>query len=101
QLDLDSARLIVFSDLHKGSRDGADDFRRSERAYQAALGYYLEQGHTLMTLGDVEELWKYKPAEVLHAYRQSLQLEAEFHHRERYMRFWGNHDDLWRHPGAV
>jgi hypothetical protein len=101
ELDLRSARLVVFSDLHKGARDGADDFRRSERAYLAALGYYLEQGHTLITLGDVEELWKYKPDEVIQAYAQTLELEREFHSRGRYLRFWGNHDDLWRHSRAV
>jgi hypothetical protein len=100
-LDLDTARLVVFSDLHKGGRDGADDFRRSERAYQAALGYYLEQGYRLFTLGDVEELWKYSPNEVIKAYPQSLQLEGEFHKQGRYERFWGNHDDLWGHPDAV
>jgi hypothetical protein len=101
ELNLESARLVVFSDLHKGSRDASDDFRRSERAYQAALGYYLEQGHTLFTLGDVEELWKYTPLEVIGAYPQSLELEGEFHRRGRYARFWGNHDDLWRHPDGV
>jgi calcineurin-like phosphoesterase family protein len=101
ELDLELARLVVFSDLHKGSRDGADDFRRSERAYQAALGYYLEQGHTLLTLGDNEELWKYPPGKVIEAYSQSLELEGEFHRRGRYIRFWGNHDDLWAHPDAV
>jgi UDP-2,3-diacylglucosamine pyrophosphatase LpxH len=101
ELELDSARLIIFSDLHKGSRDGADDFRRSERAYQAALGYYLEEDYTLVTLGDVEELWKYRPDDVIAAYSQSLELEGEFHRNERYIRFWGNHDDLWRHADAV
>ncbi len=101
ELDLESARLIVFSDLHKGARDGADDFRRSERAYQAALGYYLEEEYTLITLGDVEELWKYRPDEVIAAYPMSFELEAEFHRHQRYMRFWGNHDDLWRHEDAV
>lgn len=102
EFDLDSARLVIFSDLHKGGRDGAgDDFWRSERAYQAALGYYLEQGYSLYTLGDVEELWKYTPDEVIKAYPQSLELEGEFHRQGRYVRFWGNHDDLWRHPAAV
>jgi hypothetical protein len=100
-LDLDTARIVVFSDLHKGGRDDADDFRRSERAYQAALGYYLEQGHRLFVLGDLEELWKYSPDEVIKAYPQSLELEAEFHKKGRYERFWGNHDDLWGHPDAV
>lgn len=101
ELDLDTARLIVFSDLHKGTRDDADDFRRSERAYQAALGSYLERGHRLFVLGDVEELWKYSPEPVLGAYADSLKLEQSFHDLGRYERFWGNHDDLWCHPGAV
>jgi hypothetical protein len=100
-LDLDSSRLIIFSDLHKGDRQPGDDFLRSERAYQAALGYYLDQGHTLFTLGDVEELWKYTPHDVLSAYSNSLELEGEFHRQGRYGRFWGNHDDLWRHHDAV
>ena len=32
ELDLDTAKLVVFSDHHKGARDGADDFQRCERA---------------------------------------------------------------------
>jgi hypothetical protein len=100
-LDLDSARLIVFSDHHKGTRDGADDFLRSERAYHAALGHYLEQGHTLHALGDVEELWENPPDPVIVSYRATLELEAEFHRARRYVRYFGNHDDLWRHEDAV
>jgi UDP-2,3-diacylglucosamine pyrophosphatase LpxH len=96
QLDLDSARIIVFSDHHKGSRDGADDFLRCEPAYCAALGHYLETGHRLVVLGDGEELWECKPAEVLRSYDQTMRLEAEFHRAGRYERFWGNHDDVWR-----
>lgn len=99
--DATREKLIVFSDLHKGSRDGADDFRICERAYHAALGYYLEQGHTLYALGDVEELWECNPEEVLEAYPDSLRLEAEFHKLGRYRRFWGNHDDIWGRPDQV
>ena len=100
-LDLDAARLVIFSDHHKGARDGADDFRHCERAYHAALGYYLERGHRLIALGDVEELWENTPDEVLKAYPATLELEGEFHKEGRYERFWGNHDDEWRHPGSV
>src|SRR5918992_1561324 len=46
---LETLKVIVLSDQHKGTRDGADDFQRGER----------------------------------------------------YERFWGNHDDLWREPGQV
>jgi hypothetical protein len=101
ELDLDSARVIVFSDHHKGARDGADDFWRCERAYHAALGYYLEAGHELIALGDVEELWECRPEDVLEAYRDTLALEAEFHKPGRYRRFWGNHDDQWNRAAEV
>lgn len=101
ELDLDTAKLVVFSDHHKGARDGADDFQRCERAYMAALGYYLEEDHRLYVLGDVEELWENSPDEPLEAYNKALELEAEFHRQGRYERFWGNHDDYWGHPADV
>jgi hypothetical protein len=100
-LDVRTARLVMFSDLHKGTRDGADDFMRCERAYTAALGSYLETGHRLLVLGDVEELWENRPDGVLAAYEDVLRLEAQFHRAGRYERFWGNHDDDWRYPGEV
>ncbi len=100
-LDLDRDRLIVFSDHHRGARDGADDFWRCEQAYHAALGWYLEAGHHLYLLGDVEELWENPPARPMKAYADTLELEREFHLAGRLDRFWGNHDDTWRHDGDV
>jgi UDP-2,3-diacylglucosamine pyrophosphatase LpxH len=99
--ELGSARLVIFSDHHKGARDAADDFRRCERAYCAALGHYLEAGFELIALGDVEELWECRPEEVIEAYPQVLELEGEFHAAGRYRRFWGNHDDQWRDQRQV
>jgi UDP-2,3-diacylglucosamine pyrophosphatase LpxH len=101
RIDVDDARLIIFSDHHKGTRDGADDFFRCERAYNAALGYYLESGYDLYLLGDVEELWENDPEPVLAAYDETLALEAAFHREGRYVRFWGNHDDQWRYGDQV
>jgi hypothetical protein len=100
-VDVADLRLVVFSDHHKGARDGADDFLRCEAAYRAALAHYLELGHTLFVLGDVEELWECHPQEVLAAYPDTLGLERRFHEAGRYERFWGNHDDDWRAPSAV
>lgn len=100
-VDLQSARYVILSDQHRGARDGADDFRRCEAAYNAALGYYYEAGHTLVVLGDAEELWEATPPVVLHAYEHSLHLEGEFHRAGRYLRVFGNHDDFWATPLAV
>lgn len=100
-LDIHNARLVIFSDHHKGSRDGADDFRVCERAYNAALAYYDRLGYTLAVLGDVEELWEEWPETVLKSYPHTLELEGKFHQTGRYLRFWGNHDDAWSHSDLV
>jgi UDP-2,3-diacylglucosamine pyrophosphatase LpxH len=98
QLDISSDKLVILSDLHRGARNRADDFRASERAYNAALAYYYRMGYTLVSLGDMEELWEERPAAVLRAYERSLDLEAAFHRAGRLIRIWGNHDDQWRYP---
>ncbi len=73
ELDVEADRWIIFSDHHRGQRDGADDFQRCEAAYNAALGYYLESGHRLVLLGDVEELWENRPGSVLQALYPGLE----------------------------
>jgi UDP-2,3-diacylglucosamine pyrophosphatase LpxH len=100
-MDLPSARYIIFSDHHKGIRNRADDFRKAERAYNAALAYYFRMGHRLVILGDAEELWEEQPAQVIKTYKHTLGLEAQFHLQGRYLRFWGNHDDDWQFKDAV
>jgi hypothetical protein len=100
-LDIANAKIVIFSDQHKGNRDGADDFRLCEPAYNAALAYYYRLGYTLIVMGDVEELWEEWPETVLKAYPHTLELEGKFHQERRYLRFWGNHDDAWSHSDLV
>jgi UDP-2,3-diacylglucosamine pyrophosphatase LpxH len=96
QLDPAAERIVVFSDHHKGAGDPADDFRRCEHAYTAALGFYLEAGYRLFVLGDAEELWEEHPEPVIKRYDYVLKLEAEFASRGNgFERFYGNHDDQW------
>lgn len=99
--DLSRERLILFSDLHRGARNGADDFARCEPVYAAALAHYAAKGHILALLGDAEELWEERPAAVMQAHRATLETEARFHREGRYLRIWGNHDDEWQYPAAV
>ena len=101
RLDLDRRhRYAVLSDQHKGARDRADRFERCEAAYRAALTHYHDQGHTLVLLGDVEELWEQGFRAVERAYADTLRLEGSFP-PDRYLRIWGNHDDEWMSPRAV
>jgi predicted phosphodiesterase len=101
QVALDALRIVILSDHHRGARDGADDFRRCERAYNAALAHYLESGHDLVLLGDVEELWECDAGDVIASYPRTYALEAEFASRQRYRRLWGNHDEEWRDADHV
>jgi hypothetical protein len=78
-----------------GGRNRADDFRWSERAYNAALAKYHTMGHHLVVLGDGDELWQERPGAIIEAYQHTLELEARFHQAGRFHRVWGNHDDAW------
>jgi predicted phosphodiesterase len=98
---LEELRIAIVSDLHKGTRDGADDFWRCERAYRAAIAHYLEEGYRLVVLGDAEELWECDAPDVIECYRELLDIEAELHADGRYLRIWGNHDIDWRKPRLV
>ena len=42
--DIDQTRVVVFSDLHRGQRDHADDFRHCEANYARAMQYELACG---------------------------------------------------------
>jgi hypothetical protein len=101
QVDIASNPMVIFSDQHKGSRDGADDFQVAEPTYNLAITYYNRMAYTLLTLGDVEELWEERPQPVIEAYPDTFALEAKFHADGRYLRIWGNHDDNWRYPPQV
>jgi hypothetical protein len=98
-IELAELRAVVFSDHHRGRGDGADDFRRCEGAYCAALGWYLQAGYELWLLGDVEEMWENGPREVMERYDHVLELESRF--GDRVHRFYGNHDMAWRSGGFV
>ena len=99
--DLEELKLIVFSDHHRGKRDGADDFLPCEQTYLRALRYYLNKGYNLLLLGDVEELWENQAGEIQQSYNNVLLAEREFHLRNRFFKVWGNHDDLWQFPDKV
>ena len=98
-VEVDELRAVVFSDHHRGRGDGADDFRRCEEAYAAALGWYLEQGYELWLVGDVEELWENRAVHVMDRYEDILALEYQF--GDRLWRFYGNHDMAWKQQRNV
>jgi UDP-2,3-diacylglucosamine pyrophosphatase LpxH len=96
------AKLIFFSDLHKGDNSYADDFRNNYKIYQFALKNYYDQGFTYIELGDGIELWENKSFEPIYQTHKSIfRLLKKFHKKKRLYLLWGNHDMEFRDPIIV
>ena len=101
-VDHNKDKFIIFSDHHKGNKDHGDDFAGNEPNYLAALNYYLQNKFTYINLGDAEELWKYKPKEVISKNITALKSEAKFQELNKpsgsckYYKTFGNHDVTWK-----
>lgn len=89
------SRFVIFSDLHKGARNGADDFALAEPNYLAALEYYEQRQFHLILLGDAEELWENKLVQIKKHNRATFQAEGVFLKRHAFTKVFGNHDLDW------
>jgi predicted phosphodiesterase len=88
--------IIIFSDQHKGTRNGSDDFRNAELNYLAALDYYDRQQFYYVNLGDCEELWENSVSGVIKANSKCFEKEMLFIARDAYTKIIGNHDLFWK-----
>ncbi|HTD93374.1 MAG TPA: metallophosphoesterase [Chitinophagaceae bacterium] len=93
--DLTSGKFIIFSDQHKGARDGADDFALAEPNYLAALDHYCREGYYLVCLGDSEELWENSLGRVKKFNEKTFEAEKKFLAKDAFMKIIGNHDLYW------
>lgn len=88
-------RFIIFSDQHKGRKNGADDFMHAEKNYVAALQHYNDLGFHFISLGDSEELWENTFLHVMKHNRASYNEEKKFVARNAFTKIFGNHDLDW------
>jgi predicted phosphodiesterase len=93
--NLETHRFIIFSDQHKGRKNGADDFMMAEKNYLIALRYYNEQNFHLISLGDCEELWENTVLQVMNHNHSSFEEEKKFVSRSAFTKIVGNHDLDW------
>ena len=93
--EANEGKFIIFSDHHKGARNGADDFVICEPAYLAALDYYYQQGFHYIALGDCEELWENLWFSVKKAQQPSFEKEKQFIPNNAFIKIFGNHDLFW------
>jgi len=88
-------RFIIFSDQHKGVKDGSDIFMLAEKNYLAALDYYEQQGYCYINLGDSEELWENSLTPVLKKNGLTFEAEKRFLKKQGFIKIFGNHDLFW------
>jgi UDP-2,3-diacylglucosamine pyrophosphatase LpxH len=96
--DKDSAKIIFFSDLHRGMGP-KDVFRNNTELFRQILSYYYDNGFTLVLIGDVEEGWGFQRDNIpliLDAHKAEFEIENKFQAANRYYRIYGNHDDFFR-----
>jgi predicted phosphodiesterase len=94
-LNMSTSRYIIFSDQHKGAKDGSDDFRNAETNYVQALNHYYKEGFYFIALGDCEELWENLIWSVMSKNKPSEEAEKQFVTAQRFTKVYGNHDLFW------
>jgi predicted phosphodiesterase len=90
-----NSRYIIFSDQHRGAKNGADDFAVAEPNYMAALDYYYKNDFSFISLGDSEELWENSLARVKKNNIISFEAEKKFVQQKQFYKVFGNHDLYW------
>ena len=88
-------KFIIFSDHHKGAKDGSDDFANSEENYVSALSYYEQNNYHYIALGDCEELWENGIESVKKNNKRSFEAEKAFVRKNTFTKIFGNHDLYW------
>ncbi|MBZ5857966.1 metallophosphoesterase [Flavihumibacter profundi] len=91
----DENPIIIFSDMHKGTRDGSDDFANCEENFLAALDHYNKRKFYYLNLGDSEELWENILPAVIKSNKACFEAEGKFLERNAFIKLFGNHDLYW------
>ena len=93
--NLTTDQFIIFSDQHRGAKDGADDFATAEPNYLAALDHYYTNNFFFISLGDSEELWENSLIKVKKYNTVTFEKEKLFIQQNRFVKIFGNHDLFW------
>jgi UDP-2,3-diacylglucosamine pyrophosphatase LpxH len=87
------SKIVMMSDVHRGTGSLADDFAKNQIIYSAALKHYNRQKYTYIELGDGDELWKNKKlSEIVAVHGDVFTLLGQFAREHRLYMLWGNHD---------
>ncbi|OCA98959.1 metallophosphoesterase [Clostridium beijerinckii] len=98
----EKSKIVFISDVHRGDGGYADSLRQNRNIYKAALGFYYENGYTLIELGDGDELWKNKDClDIAYNYKDVFSMLNDFYDDNRLCLVYGNHDIVKANPEFI
>jgi UDP-2,3-diacylglucosamine pyrophosphatase LpxH len=99
-IELDKTpKLAIFSDLHRGVGDGADDFFHNRLIFSYALYHYYKNGFTYVELGDGDELYENKwLVDIVKVHGDIFEMLNAFHNEHRFYYVVGNHNIQMGNP---
>lgn len=87
------AKVIVFSDCHRGDDSASDEFTRNQAVFLHALEYYYARGYTYVEAGDGDELWEYSDFKTIRLAHSDVFLSIQkFFEAGRLVLLYGNHN---------
>ncbi len=88
-----NSKFVIFSDLHKGLGDWADDFMHNSLIFANALDFYFKEDFTYIELGDGDELYENRHfSDIVKAHGNIFRLMDTFHQENRLCYILGNHN---------
>ncbi|XMB87138.1 metallophosphoesterase family protein [Mycoplasmatota bacterium WC44] len=89
----DSSKLILMSDVHRGTNSKSDRFSKNKEIYFKVLYHYYNDNFTYIELGDGDELWEYKDLRMITKSNSGIfNLLNKFYKSNRLYFIYGNHD---------
>jgi predicted phosphodiesterase len=86
-------KIVIFSDLHRGVGDWADDFMHNSLIFASALDYYYTPHFTYIELGDGDELYENRNlSDIARAHGNIFRQMDRFHKDNRLCYIAGNHN---------
>lgn len=97
-----NSKIVFISDVHRGDGSYADSLRQNRNIYKGALGFYYQNGYTLIELGDGDELWKNKDClDIAYNYKDIFSILDKFFNENRLYLVFGNHDIVKSNPDFI
>lgn len=88
-----NTRIVIFSDLHRGLGDWADDFMHNSLIFLNALDFYCGEGFIYIELGDGDELYENRRlSDIVRAHGNIFRLMDKLHQEKRLCYIVGNHN---------